>query len=493
MGWMEPFLTKISSMKNKPPFHASILAFAIIALLVSHHAEAKQPNIVFLLADDMNRDTWGVYGSKDCKTPNIDKLAEEGLRFNNAYCSVAICAPFRQELYSGRSPWRTRTLPNHSKSTPDTQSIPHYLKPLGYRVALTGKEHIGPRKAYPFEILNKKKGKLENNDFIVNAKKFFDECAQGETPFCLFIASHDGHAPFTSGDPSQYDAEKLTIPPYWLDTPVLRKELVNYYAEITNFDQLVGQIRSVLEEKGLWENTIFMVCSEQGVQFPFAKWTCYDNGLHTGLVMSWPGVIKARSEVDELISIADITPTLVDAAGGTLKAGAVDGQSFLNTLKGKKQVLHDYVYGAFTNCNIIDNRDRIYPIRCIRDKEFALLYNPNYKESTSNVTLTGTKGPAGSWLALKGSSARADALIHKLHKRPEFELYRLTSDPHELKNEIDNPEYQSVVEKMKKALLAKLEELGDSDPIATEKAYVKGGGGKKKEQRKNKKKSSKTP
>ena len=114
---------------------------------------ADKPNIVFLLADDMNCDSWGVYGSKDCKTPNIDKLSKDGLTFMKAYCSVAMCAPFRQELYSGRSPWRTGTLANHSKSSPDTKSIPHYLKPLGYRVALTGKTHIGPPEAYPFEIL----------------------------------------------------------------------------------------------------------------------------------------------------------------------------------------------------------------------------------------------------------------------------------------------------------------------------------------------------
>ena len=91
---------------------------------------AERPNIVFLLADDMNRDTWGIYGSLDCKTPNIDRLAAEGMRFDWAYCSVAMCAPFRQELYSGRSPWRTGTLPNHSKSKPETRSIAHYLKPL---------------------------------------------------------------------------------------------------------------------------------------------------------------------------------------------------------------------------------------------------------------------------------------------------------------------------------------------------------------------------
>ena len=468
-------------------------------LIVASASLAAKPNIVFLLADDMNRDTWGVYGSKDCKTPNIDRLAKDGLTFTKAYCSVAMCAPFRQELYSGQSPWRTGTLANHSKSKAGTRSIPHYLKPLGYRVALSGKSHVGPAPCYPFE---KVKGG-NNQSFVEGASGFFEDCKKSETPFCLFIASHDGHAPFTTGDPKQYDADKLTVPPYWLDTPLLRETLTKYYAEITNFDALVGQIRALLEEKGLFDNTILAVCSEQGVQFPFAKWTCYNNGLNTGLVMSWPGIVKPGGRTDTLVSTRDITPTFVEAAGGKLADTDCEGLSFLPTLKGESQVLHDYVYGAFTNCNIIDNRSRIYPIRVIRSREFSLIYNPEHKDGlTSNVTLTavlnelhsGAKSskssshPATSWLPLKGSSAKADALITKLNARPEYELYHLANDPHELHNQANNPEYQDVFAKMKTALSARLTELGDTDPVATEKALVKGqGNGSKKKKKKDKK------
>ena len=130
-----------------------ILRTAFILISFCFSLEAKKLNVVFILADDMGRDTWGAYGSKDCQTPNIDLLAEEGTRFDRAYCTVAMCAPFRQELYSGRSPWRTGTLPNHSKSVAGTKSIAHYLQPLGYRVALLGKSHVGPKECYPFERL----------------------------------------------------------------------------------------------------------------------------------------------------------------------------------------------------------------------------------------------------------------------------------------------------------------------------------------------------
>lgn len=452
----------------------------------------KKPNIVFILADDMSRDTWGAYGSVDCNTPNIDRLASEGMRFDRLYCSVAMCAPYRQELYSGRSPWSTGTLANHSKSKPDTRSIPHYLKPLGYRVALVGKSHVGPKECYPFEILKFGGSKAEDNNplLVQAAKSFFDDCAKNDAPFCLFIASNDSHAPFTTGDRSAYDAESLTIPPYWLDTPVLRRELVNYYAEVSNFDLLVGQVRAELEKRGLWDNTIFMVNSEQGTQLPFAKWTCYDNGLHSGLIARWAGVTQPGSVAEELLSIADITPTLVEAAGGKLKPGDCDGKSFLKTLEGQPQVLHSHVFGAFSNCNIIGSRERIYPIRVIRNKSFTLIYNPNHESQTSNITLDKAlamlEDPAKSGGDVASSWVSAfpgDPVVHKLHHRPEYELYNLETDPYELKNEINNPEYRSVVEALKQQLHAKLGALGDANPIATEKSLVQGEASKKKKNR----------
>ena len=108
-----------------------------------------------------------------------------------------------------------------------------------------------------------------------------------------------------------------------MDTPELRKEMVKYYAEVTNFDSLVGRVRAELEKRNLWENTIFIVCSEQGTQLPFAKWTCYDNGLHIGLVLRWPGLSKEGSVVEEMVSIADITPTLVQELSGDLKLSLI--------------------------------------------------------------------------------------------------------------------------------------------------------------------------
>ncbi|MDX1679255.1 MAG: sulfatase, partial [Akkermansiaceae bacterium] len=333
----------------------SRLTFLVLALLTLGAVAAEKPNFVFIFSDDVNRDSWGVYGNPDCKTPNIDQLAEEGMLFERAYCTVAMCAPFRQELYSGRTPWRTTTLANHSTSTKDTKSIPHYLQPLGYRVGLIGKSHIGPKEAYPFDFM--KGGK--NKGIVKTAAAYIDKSVSENKNFCLFLASKDGHAPVTAGDASAYPPDKLTVPSYWLDTPELRGHLGRYYAEVTNFDELVGMTRAMLADKGLLENTVLMVCSEQGVQFPFAKWTCFDNGLHMGLIAYYPKRIKPGSRAPQLISLMDVTPTLVELAGGELEAGEVDGRSFVPVLDGKPEEINDYVYGAFTNCKILDNKKRI--------------------------------------------------------------------------------------------------------------------------------------
>ena len=463
-------------MKNK----ITLFLFTAFALSL----EGKQ-NVVFILADDMSRDTWGAYGGKDCRTPNIDRLAKDGTRFDRAYCSVAMCAPFRQELYSGRSPWRTGTLPNHSKSAPGTKSIVHYLQPLGYRVALLGKSHVGPHACYPFEHLGDVSKKLDANPEILSrAQSFFDDCKNKDEPFCLFIGSHDSHAPFTTGDQSAYDPNKLKVPAYWVDTPELRQDMTGYYAEITNFDALVGMMRQELEKRKLWKNTIFMVCSEQGTQLPFAKWTCYDSGLHTGLVMHWPNLSKPGSVVKELITTADITPTLASGLGVDLSQGDCDGKSFIPLLEGGETAIHSYVYGAFTNCRIIDNRERIYPIRSIRDKRYSLIYNPHYNSLTSNITLSQalrmqedpsfqpkSLNPTGSWVAKNAKDEQEKQLVHKLHHRPEYELYDLQEDPYEMVNLMGN-ENQKVFRRLQKALHQKLRNLGDSDPISTEKRFI---------------------
>ena len=478
------------------PHRLLLTAYALAACLllpgqtVADDGNDKPLNFVFIFADDINRDSLGVYGNPDCKTPNIDQLAKEGVRFDQAYCATAMCGPFRHELYSGRSPWRTGTMANHTRAWGDTIGIGHYLRPLGYIVSMTGKGHS--KEPYAFDNIPKK-GQNEiaregDQRYTIATRMLIQHAKEEAKPFCLFIASHDGHAPHNAGDPTAYDADRLTIPPYYIDTAKMREVLVNYYAEVTNFDALVGQVRGVLEENGLADNTVIMVSTEQGSQFPFAKWTCYVNGQGTALIVHWPGVTEPGSVNNELVAIADVVPTLVDMAGGTLEAGTIDGKSFAPMLRGEKHVNHAYHFGAFSNLSIAQNRDRQFPIRSIRDQRYTLLYNANHERMTGNFSIMSAlalihgeehredkANPAYSWVRKHIDDPLAHPLIKKLHHRPEYEFYDREVDPNEITNLYGDPAYAEVQARLKKDLHAFLATQNDADPMVTERWYAEMG------------------
>jgi len=452
-------------------------------------AEAERPNFLILIGDDIDRDTLGPWGG-EAKTPHLDQLAADGVCFDRMYANVAMCAPFRQELYSGRTAWRTRAMPNHSKSVEGTRSLPHYLRPLGYRVGLLGKGHIGPRESYPFDLLGDLPKKKDANPVALEkAQAYITASREAGDPFCLVIAAHDGHGPYTTGDPSAYDAASLRLEKDRIDTPRYRKEFVEHLAEVTNLDALLGDLRSLLAEEGLAENTMVLYCSEQGNSFPFAKWTCFDDGLASGVVAAWPGVIPAGIRSARLAWIADITPTLVEAAGGTVEEGTFDGKSQWANFTGGDETIHEYAYGAFTNCNIIDNRERVFPIRSIRDERYTLIWSPRHDEEiTSNTSLSQAlewieagevtdevPNPAGSWVAksFRKGTSKQEKLVRRLHHRPEWALYDRESDPEELDNLAGDPAHVETRERLKSALQDWLERWDDADPVATEQGFVK--------------------
>ena len=261
------------------------------------------PDIVIVLADDQTWNDSGCYGNPQVKTPNIDRLAAQGMRFTRAFTATAMCAPTRQQLYTGLFPVRNGAYPNHSKVKPGTRSMVHFLRDRGYRVGLSGKKHFGPAASFPFEMVPK--GRLGK---FIGGKK-------GE-PYCLVVTSNSPHLPWTAGDASAYDPAEVRIPPKFIDTPQTRAALSRYYAEITDFDRELGECMAAVKQHGREEDTIFIYTSEQGAQFPGGKWTCYDMGLHVAMVVRWPRQVRAGSLSDAMVQYVDVVPTLLAAAGG---------------------------------------------------------------------------------------------------------------------------------------------------------------------------------
>ncbi len=436
---------------------------------------ADKPNMVFIIADDCTFRDIGCYGGQ-AKTPNIDKLAKQGMRFTRCFQAAPMCSPTRHNIYTGLYPVKSGAWPNHTRAYPHVKSIVHHLKPLGYRVTQTGKTHINPREVFPFE--NFGGGKNPDMKYI---DRLFAETAKGGKPFCLFACSNEPHSPWNKGDASAYPPDKVKLPPYIVDTPRMRSDFSNYLAEITYYDSQVGEIVKLLGKHGLSENTLLMVVSEQGNGFPFAKWTCYDHGLQSAMIVRWPNKVKAGSVTDAMVEYVDVASTFIDAAGGQPVA-PVDGRSFLPVLRGKADTHKEHVFGIMTTRGIINGTDA-YAIRSVRDTRYKLILNLNHKSRFTNAC---TKSPAFQSMVAKAAAGDTTAkrLVHTYQHRPAVELFDMEKDPLEMNNLSGNTDYQKHVSRLRSKLEGWMKTQGDQGVETELKARERQGGRKKKNPKK---------
>lgn len=419
----------------------------------------ERPNVLLIVGDDQTFTDFGFAGHPDVKTPHLDRLRGEGMYLKQAFTTSPMCAPTRMSIYTGLYPVRSGGHPNHSRVYEGVKSLPHYLTPLGYRVALIGKRHYAPREAFPFEYLGGRHhdgGRGTDLDFG-DVRQFLQET---EDPFCLVIASNQPHAPWTRGDPSAYDPDALTLPPYFVDTPETRQGLTRYYAEITYLDDQVGQALQLLDEAGHADDTIVIFLSEQGSQLPHGKWTLYDVGIRGAGLVRYPGVVEPASETDALISYVDILPTILDAVNGTPEDLDVDGKSFLDVLRGEADQHHDAVFAMQTSRGIHDGPES-YGIRGARTDRFKYIRNLSPEVRFQNM-ITERNGIFQSWReeAEQGNEFAAERVRAYQH-RPAEELYDLETDPFELNNLADDPAYGEIRALLRQRLDAWMEQQGD--------------------------------
>ena len=231
------------------------------------------------------------------------------MRMEQCFQAAPMCSPTRHNIYTGLYPIESGAYPNHTRVHDGVESVVQYLRPAGYRVALAGKKHIGPPASFPLEYLSDKGAKELDYDAI---RRLIADCVQSDTPFCQFVCSNEPHSPWNKGDASRYPAGELRLPGYYVDTPATREAYGRYLAEITYFDSQVGRVLKILDELNTTGDTLVMVVSEQGNSFPFAKWTCYDAGLQSAMVVRWPGKVAPGSASDAIVEYVDILPTFLE-------------------------------------------------------------------------------------------------------------------------------------------------------------------------------------
>jgi uncharacterized sulfatase len=432
-----------------------------------------KPNFLVIIADDCTYNDLPLYGGQNAKTPNITRLAQEGLTFNQAYLAEAICQPCRSELYTGLYPMSNGCAWNHSASRPDIKSLPDYLRPLGYRVGMAGKVHVSPEEVYDFEMLAGFDGNCVRNPTqphnMETIREYMYE-ALNTNPFCLVVALVEPHVPWVMGDASAYPPADIELPPNFADTPETRQDFSRYLAEITYMDSQVGEILAALKESGADENTLVFFTSEQGSQFPGCKWTNYNTGIHTALIARWPEKINPGQRTNALVQYADITPSLVELAGGKADEFDFDGTSFVDVLDGAPSH-RQLVYGMHNNLP----EGPPYPIRSVTDGKFHYIRNLLPEEIYIERHLMAKELSHAYWDSWVGDDPlkkpESYRLVKRYMRRPPDELYLVSEDPFEMNNLSDDQQYQDVKRKLSRALDEWMKQQHDpGDPVDTREA-----------------------
>lgn len=444
-------------------YKCSTIIATLALLLAAAPTRAQEPsqaaeapvNIVLFIADDLGYNDIGPYGNMVVRTPNIDRLARESLLFTEAFAGSPTCGPSRSTIFTGLMPFRHGAHSNHSGVKEGTKSIVHYLEPLDYRVAIAGKLHVGPEEVFPFEKVsntNVPEPGFEENpglhyDLNMGPVDEWLSVQQKDEPFMLIVADHSPHVVWP--EETKYDPEKVDVPAQHIDTEDYRKSRTRYYADITKMDRNVGKLLKSLEEHGLSENTVVVFTSDQGPQWPFAKWSLYDYGIQVPMLIRWPGQISPSSNTNSMISQADLLPTFVEIAGGTAP-DHIDGRSFLPVLKGEEHTHRDVVYASHTG----DRRMNRSPSRMLRSKRYKYILNLA-PENLYTTHMDKSKNHDGgreywdSWRAKSFTDAHAAAVLWRYHNHPAEELYNVEADPQEMNNLSADPRYAELLKEFR--------------------------------------------
>jgi len=455
-----------------------ILSILIITLAGcnSRHSnpgnENSPPNILIVTADDLAYNSVGAYGCKVPDiTPNIDRLAEQGMRFTHAHVNTPVCQPCRQSWLTGRFPHNIGS-EGFEPIDIDVPTLPEQLKSIGYINGILGKEiHHQPRERFfwdfiPFRTERDsvwRKGHSRNPDlFYRYSAQFFKTAKDQEKPFFLIANSHDPHRPFvgsrndtlTWGDnmppvTRQFTSDEIEMFKYLPDIKKVRKEVAQYYGSVFRCDQNIGAVLRALQESGLEENTLVIFLSDHGAAFPFSKSQCYLNSSKTPLIVKWPGNIMPGSvDSNHLVTGIDLMPTVMEIVG-LPHVPKLDGQSFLPILFNDEQKDRDYAYSTFYQ---IFAKIR-YPMRCVQNKDFGYIYN---FWSDQQLGVSGDATGGLTWRAMV-KAAETDPEIAarvKLFKyRVPEEFYNFKEDPDGLNNLASDPAYTHELEKFREQML----------------------------------------
>lgn len=457
---------------NRFPTIVASICFlvSIFSLLPAHAQKSKKTNVLLILSDDHSVPYLGVYGNPDLKTPNIDRITKEGVRFDHAYTSAPQCVSSRASIMTGRSVVDIRMLRFSAPLNRDIITYPELLKKEGYYTGVCGRSyHLDGSYSRPKETAEAfeeyqmetfpdrldyvKKG---NDDQAVEQFKEFLDQKGKDQPFFMQACFSDPHRPFTAAD-FEPDPSTLTIPEGMPDTPLLREDLAAHYGELQRLDYHVGQLLEELEERKMLDNTLVIFMGDNGAALLRGKGTLYDCGVHVPLVARYPKLIKPGTVSDILISGEDLGPTILDFAG-VAPDPKMTGLSFLSAFKGDDKEILEYAYSVRgSHGSGLPGSSRSFDLsRSVFNKEYRLIYNPLFHLPYDPNDFSGQEF----WKDLITQNERGNLpeVFSQTYiftdERPMFELYDLKNDPHEFNNVYGQDDYAAIENELK-ALLHK--------------------------------------
>lgn len=416
------------------------------------------PNIIFIIADDVSWDDIGTYGNTKIKTPNLDKLAKDGIKFTNMYLTASSCSPSRTSILTGRYPHNTGAAELHTPLPAHLKFFPELLKQKGYFSALVGKWHEGPatKRAYDTFLVDRAANGEGAEEQWVNLLKSRPK----NKPFFFWLAPLDAHRPWskkTTGHVHNPDTE-IIVPPTLADTKETRLDLAAYYNEISNLDHYVGLLQKELERQGIADNTLIIFTADNGRPFPGSKTRLYDAGVKTPFIVKWPKGIKAGQTCQSLVSSIDIAPTLLEL-GGTKTPETVQGTSFVGLLKTPDKEFRKYVFAEH------NWHDYAAYERSVRSKDFLYVINKR-TDFDNGGPIDANQSPSAKALKAAKASGKLTALQKDvfLTPRPAEEFFDNFKDPLQSQNEIQNKTYAAPLSELQKVLKKWQEETGDTVP-----------------------------
>ncbi len=447
-----------------------IFAAALAPCLVGQFAfgaterPTSQRNVLLLVGDDHGLEL-GCYGHPVVKTPHLDRLAAQGVRFTDAFATVSSCSASRSVIYTGlhnhaNGQYGHQHAYHNFNTFSHVRSLPGMLKARGYRAGIIAKVHVQPASAYPFDVIQA--GGRDVQGIGRAAREYMT--TEPDKPFLLVVGFTDPHrsgkgfgdeTPDRSMPVTEYRPQDVIVPRYLPDTPTVRAELASYYRAVSRLDAGVGGVLDALADAGAADSTLIIYVSDNGPAFPGAKTNLYDAGIHLPLIVRSPALKEGGRVNHAMVSWVDLAPTILEWTGTPL-APELQGRSFLRILGRENPAGWDMVFASHTFHEIT----MYYPMRAIRTREYKYILNLAYKLDypfASDLYASPSWQEMLKMKATKLGVRRIDAYV----RRPREELYHLPSDPDEVKNVADDPAHQQVLNDLRARLKAWQQKTND--------------------------------